>query len=59
MRIVKTTDSQHIGVNIDIGNSLLPVLQLGDFIFEAQSQSRLDNNNLLLSTQNYQIELEE
>lgn len=59
MRIVKTTDGQHIGVNIDIENVVNEVLTIGDFSFVLQSTVRLDNNNVLLSNPNYQIELEE
>lgn len=57
MRIVKTTDSRHIGVNIELIPSVGEDILLGDFIFEVQFKVILDNMNVLLSNPNYQIEI--
>ncbi len=59
MKISKTTDSRHLGVNIEQEPSVGDVLALDDFQFEVQQKIALDNGNLLLSNPNYQLELEE
>lgn len=58
MKIIKSTDSRHIGVNIEVPSKNQSVM-LGDFEFVVQVIRVLDNNNTLLSNPNYQIELEE
>jgi len=58
MKIIKSTDGRHIGVNIEVpskGN----IVMLGDFEFVVQNIALLQNLNTLLSNPNYQIELEE
>ena len=58
MKIVRSTDGRHIGVNIEAPSRNQSVM-LGDFEFVVQNIMILDNLNILLSNPNYQIELEE
>ena len=58
MRVVKTTDSQHLGETITSLNRG-DVLDLSGFTFEVQAVKLLENGNILLSNPNYQIECEE
>ena len=58
MRIVRTTDNNHIGVEIQ-GVNREDVIDLAGFLFEVQSIKILENGNLLLSNPNYQLECEE
>ena len=59
MKIVKTTDNLHIGVNIEIPSDIKVPIKIGDFEFVIQNVTHLENSNTLLSNPNYQIELEE
>ena len=59
MRIIKTTDGQHIGVNIEAIPSRGQSVMLGDFEFVAQNIVITDDGSVLLSNPNYQIELQE
>lgn len=58
MRIVRTTDGRHLGLEIEVLNRG-DTLNLAGFIFEAQFIKQLDNGNTLFSNPNYQIECEE
>lgn len=59
MRIIKTTDGQHIGVNIEAIPSRGQSVMLGDFEFVAQNIVITGDGSVLLSNPNYQIELQE
>lgn len=59
MRIIKTTDGQHIGVNIEAIPSRGQSVMLGDFEFVAQNIITTGEGSVLLSNPNYQIELQE
>lgn len=58
MKVLKTTDGQHIG-------RALPELNTGDsidldgFVFEVQTKTTLSSGHVLLSNPNYQLECEE
>ena len=58
MRIVRTTDGQHLGVEIQ-GVNRGDVIDLAGFLFEVQAIKTLESGNLLLSNPNYQLECEE
>jgi hypothetical protein len=57
VRIIKTTDNQHLGL-------VLPDLNTGDsvdlegFTFYVQSVRTLDSGNVLFANPNYQLECE-
>ncbi len=59
MRIIKSTDGQHIGVNIEAIPSRGQSVMLGDFEFVAQNITQTDEGSVLISNPNYQIELQE
>lgn len=59
MRIVKTTDNRHIGVNIDRPIQTNCIILINDFEFAVEKITILENLNVLLSNPNYQIEIEE
>lgn len=58
MRVVKTTDGQHLGETLTPLNKG-DVLDMSGFLFEVQEVKVLESGNLLLSNPNYQIECEE
>lgn len=59
MKIVKTTDNRHIGVNIDRPTETNCLILINDFEFIVEKITVLENLNILLSNPNYQIEIEE
>lgn len=58
MRIVRTTDGQHLGVEVHVLN-IGDTANLAGFEFQVLHVSALENGNLLFSNPNYQLECEE
>lgn len=58
MRVVRTTDGRHLGLELSPVNTGA-TLDLDGFLFEVQKVSNLENGNILLSNPNYQLECEE
>lgn len=59
MRIAKTTDSRHIGIDIKDDVALGDTIELAGFYFYVQKMTFLPDGTCVLSNPNYQILLEE
>lgn len=57
MRIVRTTDGRHLGLEIEALNTG-DTVDLSGFLFEVQKVTILESGNTLLSNPNYQLECE-
>jgi hypothetical protein len=58
MRVVRSTDRQHIGTVIPVVNKG-DIVELDGFTFEVQQIETLENGNTLFSNPNYQLECED
>ena len=58
MRVIKTTDGQHLGRDIPEVNTG-DTLEFDGFVFQVQKKTVLENGHILLSNFNYQLICEE